>query len=148
MHAKLFRNFTLKRFRLMTRMQQSLELHFDGRFAVQYLLKKDFEQTGTDYTDTEEFIDQCQRISSVESAALFVELPDGSFKCSLRSSGTVNVRQVAQRFGGGGHEMAAGVKLDGPLEQAKAKIFPLLGEQLNASGGNTEGPEEKASKNK
>jgi len=129
-HHSLYQNFSFARVKLMSAMLNSLELHFDGRYASQHLLQQDFEQSGADYKDTENLIDECQQIGSVEAAALFVELKDGRIKCSLRSRGEVSVLEIAQKFGGGGHTMAAGFHLQAPLQKAeqliKAEIEKLL----------------------
>jgi len=119
----LYQCFSIERFNLMTVMLNTLELHFDGRYATQYLKQQDFKNTGADYKDTETFIDQCQKISSVEAVALFVEQPDGRVKCSLRSGGEVNVRDIAQKFDGGGHTMASGTHLNGPLKSAMEAVY-------------------------
>jgi len=130
LYRRLYQNYTAGRFRLMTRMFDSLELHFDGRYAVQQLSAKDFEETGASYTDTENLIDRCRCINTVEAAALFVELKDGRVRCSLRSTGTVDMRLVAQKFGGGGHVVAAGVHLNGPMGNAKQLIYDAVRAQL------------------
>jgi phosphoesterase RecJ-like protein len=122
-YDNLYQNFSQSRFKLMAAMLNTLELHFDGRYAAQHLRREDFEKTGAAFKDTENLIDECRRIGTVEVAALFVELADGRIKCSLRSRGTVDVRTIAQKFGGGGHKMAAGVHLPGPLEEVKRLIF-------------------------
>jgi len=122
LYHDLYQNFSFARFKLMAAMLSTLELHLDGRFATQHLRQQDFEQTGAAYSDTENLIDECWRISSVDTAALFVELPDGRVKCSLRSRGAIDVREVAAKFGGGGHTMAAGAHLQGPLKNAKQLI--------------------------
>ena len=122
-YDNLYQNFSQSRFKLMAAMLNTLELHFDGRYAAQHLRREDFEKTGAAFKDTENLIDECRRIGTVEVAALFVELADGRIKCSLRSRGTVDVRTIAQKFGGGGHRMAAGVHLPGPLEEVKRLIL-------------------------
>jgi phosphoesterase RecJ-like protein len=132
LYRRLYQNFTPQRFRLMTRMFDSLELYFDGRYAVQQLTLKDFEETGASYTDTENLIDRCRCINTVEAAALFIELKDGRVRCSLRSTGNVDMRLVGQKFGGGGHIVAAGVHLPGPMESAKKLIYDVVKEQLKA----------------
>ena len=122
-YRHLYQNLSLPRFRLMAAMFNTLELHLHGRFATQHLLPEDFQRAGAAYSDTENLIDECRRIGSVEAAALFVELKDGRIRCSLRSRGAVDVCQIAQKFGGGGHKMAAGAYLPGPLENAKKQIY-------------------------
>jgi len=133
LYHELYQNFSPNRFNLLTIMLSTLELHFEGRFAAQYLRQQDFQRTGASYEDTEDLINECQRISSVEVAALFVELKDGRIKCSLRSKGAVDVSKIATKFGGGGHAMAAGTHLPGPLENAMQLIEADVEKQLKNS---------------
>ncbi|MFC1737817.1 bifunctional oligoribonuclease/PAP phosphatase NrnA [Planctomycetota bacterium] len=118
----LYQNFSYERFKLMVAMLNSLELHLDGRFAIQQVTQKDFQQSGAAYSDTENLIDECRRIGTVQAAVLLVEADDGRVRCSLRSTGAVDVREIASKFGGGGHKMAAGAHLKMTLQQAKEAI--------------------------
>jgi bifunctional oligoribonuclease and PAP phosphatase NrnA len=126
----IYQTFSQQRFRLMTVMQNSLELHFDSRYASQFLTQQDFKNTGAKYEDTENLIDQCRLIASVEVAALFIELKDGRVRCSLRSRGAVDVCKIAQKFDGGGHPSAAGTYLPGPIDNAKKLILDAVKSQL------------------
>ena len=128
----IYQTFTPQRFKLMTVMQNTLELYFDGRYASQFLTQQDFKNTGAKYEDTENLIDQCRRITSVEVAALFVELKNGRIRCSLRSSGAVDVCKIARKFDGGGHTSAAGTFLPAPLENAKKLILEAIKSQLQS----------------
>jgi len=132
--SKIFHNvyqtFSLPRFKLMTAMLNSLELYFKERYAAQHLTKQDFENAGASYTDTENLIDECQRISTVEVAALFAEMKDGRIRCSLRSRGKIDVCRIAQKFGGGGHPAAAGTYLPGPIDNAKKLISECVAEHF------------------
>jgi len=129
-YDKLYHNFSHSRFKLMQAMLDHLELHLDGRFAVQYLLQDDFARTGTAYPDTENLINECHRIGSVMVSTLLVELTDGQVRCSLRSRGAVDVSEIATKYGGGGHKMAAGAFLPGPIENAKQLIFEEVSRRL------------------
>ncbi|HNS20488.1 MAG TPA: bifunctional oligoribonuclease/PAP phosphatase NrnA [Sedimentisphaerales bacterium] len=142
LYRKLYQTFSPARFRLMTVLLERVELHLDGRYASQYLLREDFERTGAAYRDTENMVNECQRIGSVQVAALFVELRDGRIRCSLRSRpdsqhccGTdapsaVDVSEIAAAFGGGGHRMAAGTYLPAPIEHAMQLIRDELVKRL------------------
>ena len=132
-YRRLYQSFSPARLALMTRMLEHLELHHDGRIATQYILRKDFDETGASGPDTENLIDECQRISTVEVAILLVELADGKFRCSLRSKGSVDVRSVAQAYGGGGHTLAAGVTLPGPLTSAVTRLVEDVRRQMPAA---------------
>jgi bifunctional oligoribonuclease and PAP phosphatase NrnA len=126
----IYQTFSPQRFKLMTAMQNSLELHFDSKYASQVLTQLDFKTTGAKYEDTENLIDQCRRIASLEVAALFVELKDGRVRCSLRSRGAVDVCKIAKKFDGGGHPSAAGTYLPGPIDNAKKLILDAVKSQL------------------
>ena len=134
-YEKLYHNFSHSRFRLMLAMLGTLELHFDGRFAVQHILQRDFERTGTTYADTENLINECHRISTVKASALFVEFKDGRIRCSLRSRGGVDVSKIAEKFDGGGHKSAAGAYLPGPLQKAKQLIFDEIRGEFGETAG-------------
>lgn len=131
LYCDLFLNFSHGRFKLMTAMLNTLELCFDGRLATQFLLQKDFEEAQATFKDTENLIDECRRIGSVEAAVLFVEMKDGRIRCSLRSTGSVDVCKIAQKFGGGGHKMAAGATVAGSLQEAMESIKAEIGKQLS-----------------
>ena len=130
-YHKMYQSYSPARLKLLGKMLENLELYRDGKIALMFILRSDFDSTGATGTDTEDFVNESQRISSVKTSALFVELKDGGFRCSLRSNGSVDVRQIAAKFGGGGHKVAAGVNLKGPLQQAKKLILDELEKALS-----------------
>jgi len=129
-HAAMYQNFSHARFKLMLAMLNSLELHLDGRYAAMQVTQQDFARTGAVHSDTENLINESHRIGTVRASALFIELKDGRIRCSLRSRGGPDVSQIAVKFGGGGHTMAAGTFLPGPLENARQLILAEMKKQL------------------
>ncbi len=138
LYQKLYESLSPARFRLLVAMLNTVELHFDGRYASQYLRREDFERTGAAYRDTENLINESQRIGSVAVSALFIELRDGRIRCSLRSrpdaqrpgKDPVDVNEIAKKFGGGGHKMASGTYLPPPLEHALQLIHDEVTKRL------------------
>jgi len=129
-YDSLYHNFSHARFRLMAAIFDSLELHLDDTYASMHVSLQDFERTGAGYSDTENLINECHRIATVKASALFIELEDGRVRCSLRSRGAIEVDQIAARFGGGGHKMAAGTYLPGPLENARKLVLDEVTKEL------------------
>jgi phosphoesterase RecJ-like protein len=129
-YHKMFQNYSPERLKLLARMLNKIELYHDGKIVLQFVSRADFEETGATGPDTEDFVNESQRISTVEAAALFVELKDGGFRCSLRSNGSVDVQKIAKDLGGGGHKVASGVNLKGPLEEAKKIILEKFEKEL------------------
>ena len=61
------------------------------------------------------------------------ELLEGRVRLSMRSKGKINVAQISERLGGGGHENAAGCTLDGPMERAADEILSALRREMDAA---------------
>jgi len=94
---------------------------------VMSLAKADFQQTGADGADTENVINLPMQVGSVEVSILVVSLPGGGpVRVSLRSKGAVDVAAFAQRFKGGGHARAAGLKLDGDTIAVRHQIIAAM----------------------
>ena len=58
--------------------------------------------------DCEEIVDKIRDIDTVEIAIFIRQAKDGSLKVSMRSKNYADVSAIAAKFGGGGHERAAG----------------------------------------
>lgn len=132
--AKIYRliheRYSVARIKLTAAMLGTLEVHFQDRFVSQHISQRHFKATGAALADTENLVDECRRIEGIEGCALFVELPDGKIKCSFRSTGSLDVSRLAAAFGGGGHAMAAGATMEGPLEDAKRRVLASVGKIL------------------
>jgi phosphoesterase RecJ-like protein len=127
MYQMLYQNERPERVALQTRAMQSLELLADGRLAVMTVRKKDFEDTRAGVPDTENLINIPLQIRTVEVALLITEPRDfGPVRVSLRSKGQVDVAKFAEQFGGGGHARASGLKIDGTLDAAHAKVVDAM----------------------
>lgn len=61
-----------------------------------------------------------------DAVAVFIERDDGYIEVSLRAAPGFDVTPVASQFGGGGHTLAAGCNLPGPLEEAQEHILAAL----------------------
>lgn len=73
-----------------------------------------------------------QDAAGMQVCALFKEYADGTVKLSLRSVPGINVATIAQQWGGGGHNQAAGATLHLNLTEAKEKVLPLLRKLLQS----------------
>lgn len=69
-------------------------------------------------------------LTGVFVGVLFREMPNGSIKVGLRSRQGFDVNQVAASFGGGGHRLAAGCQLDGPLSEAVPRLLAAVAGKL------------------
>jgi bifunctional oligoribonuclease and PAP phosphatase NrnA len=68
------------------------------------------------------------RVAEAQVTAAFIEMRDGTVKVSMRSRPGSNVAIVAYTLGGGGHRLASGCTLEGPMETAVEQVLTLLQE--------------------
>lgn len=74
--------------------------------------------------DTKDLVDIIRPLQGVKLAIIFEDLEDGRIRMSLRSKDPrVNVAELASPFGGGGHAMAAGIRMRGSLEECREKVL-------------------------
>ncbi len=65
-------------------------------------------------------------INEVDRAAVLVEKDDGRIEISLRAKRGYNVSNAAVALGGGGHPLAAGATIEGPLDAATQQVLLAL----------------------
>ncbi len=129
-HAVLYKQLEQaerpQKLKLLVRAMQSVEIIADGKAVVMTLRVRDFVETGAWPEETERLVDIPQIVNDVEVVVLITEQSEGPTRMSFRSkpgSSPVNVSDLAQRFGGGGHEKAAGAKLDLPVDDVRERVI-------------------------
>ncbi len=103
----------------------------DGIFWISFPLEI-FAELGAAPHETEPVVNELRKLDGVEVAVLFKELENNKVKLSLRSKGRLDVSAVARRFGGGGHEKAAGALIPGELKQVEEVVLAELRRRLDA----------------
>jgi bifunctional oligoribonuclease and PAP phosphatase NrnA len=102
-------------------------LHRDGNLTWMCVNRRDMERCGAIDEDCEGLANWAIGIEGVEVSAFFREMADRKhWRVSLRSKGRINVANVAEHFGGGGHACASGCGLDGPLSVASERVLAQL----------------------
>ena len=131
-NADTYDSNPFRKLELMRALLNTLEISDDGKLAHWEL--RDEVRIGLDLQpdDSEGLIDLIRGVKGVRVAAFFEELEGGKIRVSMRSKHKgVNVCDVATRFGGGGHALAAGIRMAGPLVDAKARVLAALEEALH-----------------
>ncbi len=121
-----------RKLELMRALLNTLELTPDGLVAHWEMR----DQTRIDLAlrpeDSEGLIDIIRAIRGVQLALFFEELPDGKIRVSMRSKDRAyDVCKIATQFGGGGHALAAGIRMPGPLEDAKARVLDAVRRRID-----------------
>src|SRR5262249_7815054 len=80
--------------------------------------------------DSDGIINYPLTVGDVEAVAFFRELPNDTFRISLRSKNRVNVARVAEHFGGGGHNNAAGFTIKATFDKLSREGLAKLKEAV------------------
>ena len=110
-------------------------LQRQGPLVWIWVTQEQMERTGATEEDCEGLVNYALSTRDAEVAVFFRELPDGRFRVSLRSKGLVDVSEIAEEFGGGGHACASGLSVDGPLHAAVENVLGRVRARLTKSSG-------------
>ncbi|MGC9530116.1 MAG: DHH family phosphoesterase [Candidatus Bipolaricaulaceae bacterium] len=124
--AAVLENRTLAGLKLLARTLDTVTVTAGGKLAYGWVSAGMLRATGCSQEDAEGFVGEIRALHGVEVAILFVEPTPGQVHVSLRSKTHVDVSELAQALGGGGHPRAAGCVLTVPtLQHAIDKLIPL-----------------------
>lgn len=123
---QVFDNRTFAATVLLGRALAGLSQTDDGRIVWARVRLADFLELGATDEDTEGIVNFARGVRGADAGILFREMADGKIRISLRARASVDVGAVAQKFGGGGHRMAAGCSLSLPLAEAENAIVDVV----------------------
>ena len=127
----IFDDYPMRRTQLLGMIMAGIEQHCDGRVTLLAATGEMFAATGTGVEDVENVVNMGLSIRGVEATAMFTVLAD-QIKVSFRSRGRISVNDIAGRFGGGGHRLAAGATVaNGDLDVWKRRVAAALCEALS-----------------
>ena len=121
---------SMAQYLLMKMTLDRLELLEDGKIAFSYISEEDMANVGAKMGDHEGLVEIGRNVGGVEVSIFMRECGD-IYRISLRSNGLINVNEIAKKFGGGGHMMAAGIKTTGNFKETKEAIICAIKEDLN-----------------
>lgn len=127
---KIFDESTKQRTKLIAKTIDTLETFEDGKIAFMSITRDMMKSVGAKDEDQEGIIDYVINIYGVEVGVLIKQKQDGDLRASLRSKSYVDVSKVANRFGGGGHKMAAGCSFDGDINEFKERLTEYIRREI------------------
>lgn len=124
--TELYQSVTVPERRLQTVVLERMELLEDGRMATSWLLREDFREAGVGSNGAQDLVNILRDTAGVQVAVFFYEPPDSTkpheVKASFRTRSPYDALHVVSRFGGGGHQRAAGCSLFLPMAEAKELV--------------------------
>lgn len=102
----------------------------NGKCIVAKVDKSTMDFYGASHHDLDGIVEMMRNTKGVEVSILLDEIEPMKYKVSLRSKGAVNVAKIAQFYGGGGHDRAAGFSMSGTFYDCVNNISDSIMMQL------------------
>src|SRR5437870_7382954 len=132
---QLYENYPRRRLELLRELLRTMHFERGGRIASFSLSARTAAELGVLPEDNEGLIDHLRAIRGVIVAVFFEELAEGKVRVSMRSkSEKVNVCAICEKFGGGGHVLAAGARVRGSLAEVERKILEEVCDMIATAG--------------
>ena len=129
----LYENQPRRRLELLKHALVNAKFTCEDRVASFSLSLADVERLGVIPEDNEGIIDNLRSVEGVRATAFFEELPEGKVRLSLRSKDSgFDSCALCSQFGGGGHLMASGARIDGTLADVEARVLAAIREAIHS----------------
>ncbi len=112
---QLFEKHRFAYLRLVGGMLERARLDPEIGFVATFCTTADLADHGVEFDETEGLIDVIRQTAEASVSCVVREAPGEGNRVSLRSTGSIDVGQLARRFGGGGHAFMAGFASDEPV---------------------------------
>lgn len=128
---KLFDTESLPVTKFKGQLMNNLEQYFEGRLNIVCVTEEMLARYGINEKDAGDIVNIPRGIEGCEIAVSIRETSE-KVKISFRSNGKCHVSTLAEKFGGGGHVMAAGAAIyKRSLEAVKKEVIKYCEEVLN-----------------
>jgi bifunctional oligoribonuclease and PAP phosphatase NrnA len=128
---QLYENYPRRRLELLRELLRTMRFSACGRVASFSLSLKCAAELAALPEDNEGLIDHLRAIRGVIVAVFFEELAHGKVRVSMRSKDeSIDVCAICQKFGGGGHTLAAGARIRGSLAEVEERVLEEIREVL------------------
>jgi bifunctional oligoribonuclease and PAP phosphatase NrnA len=131
---QLYDSYPRRRIELLRSLLATMRFECGGQIASFSLSLKVAAELGVKPEDNEGLIDHLRATEGVIVAVFFEELNDGKVRVSMRSkSEAADVCAICQKFGGGGHKLAAGARFRGSLAEVEELLLKEIREVIGCN---------------
>ncbi len=129
----VYANYPWSRIELMRRVLETVKRDASGKIATlrQTIEMKELSEAVDG--DNNGFVNIPLAAKDVVAAVYMREVGKDEYRVSLRSKGDINIARVAERFGGGGHKNAAGLRISGDWDEKESEIVEAVRRAIESS---------------
>jgi phosphoesterase RecJ-like protein len=122
---RLHRSRSRGEFALLGTIYRNTRVSDDGRLAWSTATYEEIASAGCTASDIDDQVEIPRSIEGIAVAIFFSEGRRGKVRMNFRGEGGVTVLELAQKFGGGGHQASAGAILDGTIPEVTTRVLPV-----------------------
>ncbi len=131
--SMVYERYPFRRIELLRELLGVLRLTSGGRVASWALDLATKDALSLQPDDSENLTDLIRAIEGVDVAVFFEELRGGTVRVSMRSksAAAADVCEICKTFGGGGHALAAGARIEGGLGEVSGRVLDRIDQTLS-----------------
>ncbi len=122
----VYNNYPWSRIELMRQVLGTVKRDGTGTVASMRQTLKMREIAGAVDGDNNGFVNIPLASREILAVVYMREVGENEYRVSLRSKGDINVAKVAEKFGGGGHRNAAGLRVVGDWDEKEAELVSAV----------------------
>jgi phosphoesterase RecJ-like protein len=131
----VYNNYPWSRIELMRQVLSTVKRDESGQIAMIRQTLDMRERAGAVDGDNNGFVNIPLAAREVLAVVYMREVGEDEYRVSLRSKGDINVARVAEKFGGGGHRNAAGLRVQGNWDEKERELVESVREAVEKSHG-------------
>jgi bifunctional oligoribonuclease and PAP phosphatase NrnA len=122
----IYNSYPWSRIELLRQVLDTVRRDETGKIAVMRQTLEMSDNAEAVDGDNNGFVNIPLAAKDVEAVLYMREVKPEAYRVSLRSKGDINVARVAEKFGGGGHKNASGLRVEGDWDGLEARILREL----------------------
>jgi bifunctional oligoribonuclease and PAP phosphatase NrnA len=128
---RIYESYPKRRILLLSQLLNEATFHANDRIATFSLTEATKTRLAIDPADVDGLIDVIRSIDTVVVAIFFEELEDQRVRISVRSKDLrIDANRICSTWGGGGHQLAAGARIRGTLEEVRTKVISYVSDEV------------------
>lgn len=128
---RVYESYPKRRILLLGQLLDDATFHASDRIATFTLTEATKARLAIDPADIDGLIDVIRSIDTVVVAIFFEEVADQRVRISVRSKDPrIDANRICSTWGGGGHQLAAGARIRGTLEQVRTKVISFVSDEV------------------
>ncbi|MGH9949424.1 MAG: DHH family phosphoesterase [Pyrinomonadaceae bacterium] len=129
----VYNNYPWSRIELMRQVLGTVKRDDSGQVASLRQTLQMREVAGAVDGDNNGFVNIPLTAREVQAVVYMREVGNDEYRVSIRSKGDINVAKVAEKFGGGGHRNAAGLRIVGDWDAKEKELIAAVREAVDRS---------------